>query len=186
MKIKKKYKDEVFKDVVGAEQHYIVSNYGRVFSKNYKKTNEMKELKLSEGKSFRRGILQNYVRTRLHHLQKNRKFAVHRLVAMAFVKNKNPEKFNQVNHLNGAKNDNYYKNLEWVTQSENIRHAVLNGFKVAIKGSARYESKITETQAKIIKKLLKTKPPVFIYKKLNVSKHIVYDIKRGKTWKHVK
>jgi hypothetical protein len=55
-------------------------------------------------------------------------FLIHRLVAMAFVKN--PNKYKEVNHKDGNKLNNKASNLEWVTRSENLIHAIKLGLKV--------------------------------------------------------
>ena len=50
---------------------------------------------------------------------------VHRLVAETWIPN--PNHCRDVNHINGDKNDNRVENLEWVTHSQNIRHAFRTG-----------------------------------------------------------
>lgn len=50
---------------------------------------------------------------------------IHRLVAKIFVPN--PNNYPQVNHKDGNKQNNHYTNLEWVTQSQNQRHAYSTG-----------------------------------------------------------
>jgi hypothetical protein len=62
-----------------------------------------------------------YLRIRLGVLGKNRTYAIHRLVAEAFIPN--PDNKPQVNHLDGNRINNRAENLEWVTQLENNIHA---------------------------------------------------------------
>lgn len=50
---------------------------------------------------------------------------VHRLVAETWIPN--PNNYRDVNHINGNKDDNRVENLEWVTHSENLRHAYRTG-----------------------------------------------------------
>lgn len=60
-----------------------------------------------------------------------RNVRVHRLVAMAFVENPEPEVRTQVNHINEDKTDNRAANLEWVTASGNINHGTANARRAA-------------------------------------------------------
>jgi len=63
---------------------------------------------------------------------KQRKIGVHRLVSEAFIpipeEKKNLPDL-EPNHKNGVKTDNRVDNLEWVTRSENLKHAFETGLK---------------------------------------------------------
>ncbi len=49
---------------------------------------------------------------------------IHRLMAETFIPN--PNGCNVVNHIDGNRLNNHKDNLEWVTQSENVQHAIDN------------------------------------------------------------
>ena len=97
-------------------KNYYVSNDGRICS--YKKTYN-KYVLLTPYLNSKIG--RYYVKIG------NKNLSVHRLVALCFVNGKTEEK-NTVNHIDGDPLNNDYKNLEWVSQSENNKHAydVLN------------------------------------------------------------
>ena len=61
---------------------------------------------------------------------------IHRLVAQKYIPN--PENKPEVNHINGDKTDNRVKNLEWVTNRENMRHAFDTGL-----NCNKYKRKLT-------------------------------------------
>ena len=58
-----------------------------------------------------------------------KKWLIHRLVALTHIDN--PNGYRYVNHIDGDKKNNHISNLEWVTSSENQKHAYKNGLKIA-------------------------------------------------------
>jgi len=52
---------------------------------------------------------------------------VHRLVAIAFVPNDNPEIKTEVNHIDFNRENPNSDNLEWVTHEDNVKYSVKNG-----------------------------------------------------------
>ena len=106
---------EIWKDIVGYEGLYQVSNLGRV--KSLGNTKARKE-KILLGVS----ISDNYLQIGLNKNGERKRYVIHRLVAEAFIPN--PLNKPQVNHINGNKKDNSVENLEWCTQCENIRHSI--------------------------------------------------------------
>jgi hypothetical protein len=107
-----------WKDVVGYEGYYQVSETGLVISLD----------RYDSLGRFRKGVIKSQivqnsgyliVNFRLKGKQKN--FLIHRLVAEAFISN--PETKKYVNHKDGDKLNNHVDNLEWVTASENMKHA---------------------------------------------------------------
>lgn len=104
---------EIWKDIVGFEGIYQVSNLGRVKSLGNDKNRKEKILKGSKDRV-------GYLFIRLNKEGKVKTFKVHRLVAQAFIPN--TDNSLQVNHINEIKDDNRVENLEWCDCKYNINY----------------------------------------------------------------
>lgn len=105
---------------------YEVSNLGRIRSLDHRIRQRNNSEKLYKGKilnTWSDKIGYTIVGLNKHNKYKLKK--VHRLVAEAFIPN--PENKSDVNHIDGDKSNNIVSNLEWVTRSENMKHAYDTG-----------------------------------------------------------
>lgn len=116
--------EEIWKDIIGYENEYQISNLGNVYSfksnrilKGYTKKNKPHY----EDRHW-------YITVSLCSNGVEKRFFVHRLVAEHFIPN--PDKKEYVNHINGIKDDNRVENLEWVTAQENTQHAYDNKLEI--------------------------------------------------------
>jgi len=196
---------EIWKTVRGFED-YEISSIGRVKSfKRYKGGKILKPQKNTHG----------YLQVRLFTNGKNRWKRIHRLILENFDPRENMNKL-QANHIDGNKENNIYpENLEWVTPSENLKHAFKIGLqsnkgknnpnygkhpseetikKISEKAKDKYkgennpssiltEKNIIEIWKHINEGILTQKE---IAEKFGVGHQTISDIKRGRTWKHIK
>lgn len=109
------------KDIKGWEGTYGITSDGKVWS--YPKSRGHEGGHRGKYRSANRNG-RGYLCLVLTRPGKRATVRIHRVVAEAYLQN--PNKLPQVNHKNGDKTDNRVENLEWCTNSENIRHAVVN------------------------------------------------------------
>lgn len=136
---------EIWKDIKGYEGFYQISSFGN--ARSLTRTvdhNWMRSIEL-EGQALSPTTTEfGYLILGLSKKGKMRTIFVHRLVAMNFISN--PDKKRSVNHKDGDKTNNNVDNLEWVTHSENMKHAYANGIRKAPyqgkKGKSHCRSKI--------------------------------------------
>ena len=102
---------ETWKDVVGYEGLYEVSNLGNVRSLNWRGTRCARML-------CKRPNNYGYLCVLLSSKNVSKKLTVHRLVASAFLDN--PSEFSDVNHIDEDKTNNSVWNLEWCSHADNV------------------------------------------------------------------
>ena len=147
------FEDEVWKDVVGLEEFFEVSNLSRVRSK----TNQISKqghLVMFAGKiihdpetHMKNRKPETYFKINLRNYETGvvKNYRVHRIVCEAF--HKKCEERVYINHIDGNKWNNKASNLEWVTPSENTIHAINTGLIKMKRGSSSSKSPFNSEQA---------------------------------------
>jgi hypothetical protein len=165
-----------WRPVVGWEGWYEVSSEGEV-----RRVRQARGVH-SAGNTLRRHAnAAGYLYVRLTRDSRSNGYLVHRLVAEAFL-GPCPER-HEVNHLDLDRANATVSNLEYVTRSQNIRHARLNGTPSTPRGSEKSQAKLTEGDVVVI--LLSTDSHRSLAKRFRVHHSVIGNIKRRKKWRHV-
>lgn len=122
--------EEIWKDIPGYEGYYQVSNMGRIKSLerivHYKPGS--KSGNPHKCHIVRERILLQHIGDHGYYVVtlskgNERKLAlVHRLIAIAFVRNQEPDTMKDINHKDGCRTNNDINNLEWCTRRYNVLH----------------------------------------------------------------
>lgn len=180
---------EVWRNVIGWEGIYQISNFGRI------KAIERFLIKNRRGGKNKMAVYQVEV---LRTIKTNRKgyktislwkegfvkhFTTHRLVAIHYIAN--PNKYPQVLHKDDNPANPRWGNLFWGTQSQNIQDSVSKGrWRIGAKNN---KTKLLAEQVVEIKKLILSGRSCYgLGKQYNMSKYAILSIKNGRSWAYIK
>ena len=168
--------NEKWNPVVGYEGWYDVSDWGRV--RRMKATSNTFVGRIIKPYANNKG----YKCVGLLNGVEQKTVTVHRLVMAAFV-GPYPEG-KQVNHKDGDKTNNRLDNLEYVTPSENILHAIDTGLIVSC-GESGTNSKLTNEIVYEIRRMAGKEKQKTIGLRFNVSQSCINKIVNRKTWRNL-
>ena len=183
------YIDEVFIKITNNPMPidiYWVSNYGKIY--NEKTDCLMKTVVNPYGYV----IVDLIVKPQYYNANLNRRaFFVHKLVASEFI-SPQPSPNHVVNHKDFDKQNNYYKNLEWVTQPENLEYSRAAGHYWNEDGSYKANVYGTETVRKLCELLQSGITDPQQLSKIVFNKEptpgiysLIRQIKSGKNWGNI-
>jgi len=169
---------EEWRPVVGYEGWYEVSSQGRV-------------RRAAPGKGTHIGYVLkprmgwHYFTVGLRRLgYPQRMVFIHRLVAEAFLGG--PPPGFEANHKDGDKLNNRPGNLEWVTPSQNCRHALANGLSVPARGEQKTsQAKLSDVAVRVIRATEGYGCGVKLAQRFGVSGATISRVRRRLIWKHI-
>lgn len=161
----------------GVDMPFLIGSYGNVINIS---ANSRDKIIIKINKNGRRSV---------HIIYDGKEYytSLARCIALAFIpipNNESADKF-EADHINGDRTDDRLENIQWLTPFEN-RKKEINEDGFIFKGEDNGMSKITEDDAKlIIHEIINGLTPMEISSKYNISRDIIIDIKRGRTWRHL-
>jgi len=172
--------EEQWKDIIGYEGLYQISNLGSVKSLKYGKERILKPIKKKDG--YLTVVLYNGVEKKMY---------IHRLVAINFIPNEN--NLQEINHKDENKDNNCVKNLEWTDHITNMQYGTLVERSAKARLNHPKLSKQVNQYSKDGKTLIKTFPSAYeIQRQLGFNQSHICDCCNGKQktahnyiWKYV-
>jgi hypothetical protein len=160
-----------WRTVAGYDGRYTVSNMGDVRSGN----RLLKQFTIGEG----------YWGVGLSWMGVTKIIRVHVLVLEAFISEK--PKGKECNHKDGNKKNNRLENLEWVTRSQNVKHAYDTKLIIPARGERYGRSNLTEADIKTIRKCRASGSRITdLARRFGVTPPSCWAIINYKSWKWVR
>lgn len=176
---------EEWRDVVGYEGLYQVSNHGRI--RTTRKNG-------SDGRNLKSVIMRPYTdedgykRVTLTRGRNPIQYSVHRLVAIAFIEN--PHSLPVINHKDCNPSNNHASNLEWCTTQYNVNYGDrAEKYSKKTRGENHYNNILAEEDVLFIRANYIPSDACFgqaaLARKYGVTRGTIESIVRNKSWKHL-
>lgn len=177
---------EIWKEVVGYEGYYEISNLGnlRSIDRYIEKSNGV--IQYVKGKYIPGNLTSDgYIRVKLNKNGITKSTGIHRLVAESFIEKPISEEYLEVNHIDFNRTNNKFDNLEWSTHRQNIDHSCNNGNYKGKNGDKNGRAVYSDEDALNIRKLYEEGNTVMDIVKIYYPQ-LSNNIQRKNKWSRIK
>ena len=174
------FTQELWRDIPGYEDAYQVSNFGHIASLARLVYHKDGRIRKFPGKTIQPLIdKKGYEYVNLYTDGRQRHYAIHRLVLMAWLGE--PQPWQEACHNDGNPRNNHKDNLRWDTRKNN--HADKKRHGTHRQGESHHNSRLKEFQIRSIR--ADTRPCKIIAKDFSISFQYVCRIKLRQAWDHI-